>query len=148
MKRHQWTKLPLWMFCARTGEPLKPQHVRYVFRRVVKAAKLPSHYTPHSLRHTFASLLLQKGESPQWVQEMLGHASITLTVDTYGKWLPKRPIRGGVNMLDTLVGSRIGSKTTRKPHGSPEMAGNRREPSLIPSYPYSAPYEELRLKAR
>jgi hypothetical protein len=46
------------------------------------------HHSPHSLRHTFASILLQQEESIQHVQRMLGHASITLTVDTYGKWLP------------------------------------------------------------
>jgi integrase len=58
-----------------------------------KRAKLPPHFTPHSLRHTFASLLLQQGESPVYVQRQLGHASIKLTVDTDGKWLPmgKRP---------------------------------------------------------
>jgi hypothetical protein len=54
----------------------------------VKKAGLPTHFTPHSLRHTFASLLLQQGESPAYVQRQLGHASIKLTVDTYGKWLP------------------------------------------------------------
>jgi hypothetical protein len=40
------------------------------------------------LRHTFASPLLQQGASPAYVQRQLGHASIQLTVDTYGKWLP------------------------------------------------------------
>jgi len=34
-----------------------------------------------------ASLLLQQGESPVYVQRQLGHASIQLTVDTYGRWL-------------------------------------------------------------
>ena len=37
------------------------------------------------LRLTFASLLLQQGESPQYVQRQLGHSSITLTADLYGK---------------------------------------------------------------
>jgi len=59
-----------------------------VFVRLLKRAKLPNHFTPHSLRHTFASQLLQQGESPAYVQRQLGHASIKLTVDTYGKWLP------------------------------------------------------------
>ncbi len=47
---------------------------------------LNSHPTsrPHCLRHTFASLLLQQGESPAYVQGQLDHASIQLTVDTYG----------------------------------------------------------------
>jgi integrase len=56
--------------------------------RLLKRAKLPLHFSPHSLRHTFASLPLQQGESPVYVQRPLGHASIQLTVDTHGKWLP------------------------------------------------------------
>jgi len=148
MKRHRWATMPPWVFSGGSGEPLGPQHVRHVFRRAVKAAGLPEHFTPHCLRHTFASLLLQQGESPQWVQEQLGHASIQLTVDTYGRWLPKRPIRGGVAILDTLIGSKLGAGSPRKSQKGPEMAGNRREPPRIPSYPYSAPYEDLRLKAR
>jgi len=63
-------------------------NVAKAFKRTLRAAALPPHHSPHSLRHTFASLLLQQGEAIQYVQRMLGHASITLTVDTYGKWLP------------------------------------------------------------
>jgi integrase len=88
MKRYKWKTLPPWLFCTRS------HNVRKVFRRCVKAANLPKHFTPHCLRHTFASLLLQAGESPQYVKEQLGHASITLTVDTYGKWFATRPVRG------------------------------------------------------
>jgi hypothetical protein len=51
-------------------------------------AELPPHFTPHSLRHTYASLLIQQGESPVYVQRQLGHSSIQLTVDLYGRWLP------------------------------------------------------------
>ena len=45
------------------------------------------------------SLLLQQGESPAYVQRQLGHASIQLTVDTYGKWLPMGN-KAAVNRLD------------------------------------------------
>jgi len=38
-------------------------------------------------RHTYASLLLSDGVSPVYVQQQLGHASIQITVDTYGKWI-------------------------------------------------------------
>ena len=37
---------------------------------------------------TFASLLLQNGESPQYVKEQLGHSSIKITVDIYGHLVP------------------------------------------------------------
>jgi integrase len=44
--------------------------------------------SPHDLRHTFATLLLMEHISPAYVQRMLGHHSISMTVDTYGHWLP------------------------------------------------------------
>ena len=55
------------------------------------------------------SLLLQQGESPAYVQRQLGHASIQLTVDTYGKWLPMGN-KAAVNRLDDERGSKSGSK--------------------------------------
>jgi integrase len=43
---------------------------------------------PHTLRHTFASMLIQAGESLAYVEEQLGHSSITITVDTYRHLIP------------------------------------------------------------
>jgi integrase len=42
----------------------------------------------HDLRHTFASLLLQNGESPVYVKDQLGHCSIQVTVDLYWHLIP------------------------------------------------------------
>lgn len=78
-------------------------------RAVLKKAKLPLHFSPHSLRHTYASLMLQQGESPAYVQRQLGHASIQLTVDTYGKWLPMGN-KAAVDRLDAVTVAETGSK--------------------------------------
>jgi len=94
-----WKEMPPWVFCTQVGTPLDEHRVRKIFSRVIKNAGLPPHFTPHCLRHTFASLLLQQGESPAYVQRQLGHASIQLTVDTYGKWLPMGN-KAAVNRLD------------------------------------------------
>ena len=51
-------------------------------------------------------LLLQQGESIVYVQRQLGHASIQLTVDTYGKWLPM----GNKAAVDRLDDDYAGSK--------------------------------------
>jgi integrase len=64
--------------------------------------KLDKHFSPHSFRHTFASQLLQLGESPVYVQRQLGHSPIKMTVDTYEKWLPAGN-RAAVNKLDQTV---------------------------------------------
>ncbi len=66
---------------------------------MLKRAKLPAHFTPHCLRHTFASILIADGKSPAYVQDQLGHASIAMTVDTYGKWLPKGD-KAAIDSLD------------------------------------------------
>ncbi|MGI8650938.1 MAG: tyrosine-type recombinase/integrase, partial [Rubrobacter sp.] len=42
----------------------------------------------HDLRHTCATLLLSQGQHPKFVQELLGHSSITTTLDTYSHVLP------------------------------------------------------------
>ena len=55
--------------------------------RTLKAAGLPSHFTPHSLRHTFCSLLVSSGVSPVYVQQQAGHANVAMTVSVYGSWL-------------------------------------------------------------
>jgi integrase len=108
---------------------LLDQHdVTHAFKRLLPAAKLPGHFSPHSLRHTSASLLLQAGVSPVYVQRQLGHASIQLTVDTYGKWLPLGK-KGAVDQLDDAATGHaraVRSVTARRPSGSKTVAARPR----------------------
>ena len=53
----------------------------------MKRAGLP-HIRFHDLRHTCATLLLSKNVHPKFVQELLGHATIAITLDTYSHVLP------------------------------------------------------------
>ena len=53
--------------------------------RVLHVARLPRHFTPHSLRHTFCSLLIADSVSPVYVQQQAGHASVEMTVGVYGR---------------------------------------------------------------
>jgi integrase len=50
--------------------------------------RLQTIITFHDLRHTCASLLFQKNVHPKFVQELLGHASVAITLDTYSHMLP------------------------------------------------------------
>jgi integrase len=61
--KHGWPEMPPWVFCTTGGTPFDDANVRKAMARVLNAAKLPAHFTPPCLRHTFASLLLQQGES-------------------------------------------------------------------------------------
>ena len=75
--------------------------MRHVFTRMLEKAEL-RHIRVHDLRHTFASLLLQQGESVVYVKEQLGHGSIQITVDTYGHLIPGAN-RAAVDRLDDDV---------------------------------------------
>ena len=68
------------------------------FYKYLKEVTLP-HIRFHDIRHTFASLLLQQGESLHYVKEQMGHASIQTTVDIYGHIVPGSN-RKAVNKLD------------------------------------------------
>ena len=57
------------------------------FRRAVKAAKLPE-INLHDLRHTHATLALRAGIHPKVVSERLGHATGSITLDTYSHAIP------------------------------------------------------------
>jgi integrase len=52
------------------------------FKPLLKRAELPA-IRLHDLRHTCATILLMAGKHPKYVQELLGHASISITLDTY-----------------------------------------------------------------
>ena len=71
---------------------------RRVFYRLIEKADVPR-FRIHDIRHTFASLLLQQGESLHYVREQMGHASIQTTVDVYGHLVPGSN-RNAVNRLD------------------------------------------------
>lgn len=84
-----WAEVPRWVFCSSNGKPLcSRSYVSGRFKQILEASELPLHFTPHSLRHTFACLHLQKGVNPVYVQKQLGHSSIQMTVDLYGSWFP------------------------------------------------------------
>jgi integrase len=79
-----------WLFPGGHGLPLSLSGVDRAFNRAAARAHLPEHFTIHSLRHTYATQLLNAGAPVQWVRQQLGHASIQVTVDVYGSGLPAR----------------------------------------------------------
>jgi len=68
-----------YIFLSKYSKPLSTQAVRNVVSKYTKLAMINRHITPHAFRHTFASLLLDSGVDLRFIQEFLGHSSITTT---------------------------------------------------------------------
>lgn len=105
----------------RKGEQRIVKRLSRGMARVLVAAKLPGWHTPHSLRHTFGSILVASGTSLAYIREQLGHASITMTVDVYGSWLPKSDVAAVNRVFDQGSLGRSGSKVVA--NGVSEVAG-------------------------
>ena len=77
-----------WVFHTGKGTPVSCYNLHNrSWKPLLAKAGLP-HTRFHDLRHTAATLLLTKGVHPKIVQEMLGHSSISITLDTYSHVLP------------------------------------------------------------
>jgi integrase len=76
-----------YVFTTENGEPLNPEDVTRYFRQAVKKSMLPK-IRLHDLRHTHATLALQAGVHPKVVSERLGHANVSITLDTYSHAIP------------------------------------------------------------
>jgi integrase len=70
------------VFASVRLEPLDPCVLTHAFARMVKKAGLEG-VTFHTLRHTFASLMLLRGAKPKVISEALGHSSVAFTMDVY-----------------------------------------------------------------
>jgi integrase/recombinase XerD len=67
------------IFLNKYGESLSDRGVRYLFQKYISQVSHKEDITPHSLRHSFATHLLERGADLRVVQELLGHTSISTT---------------------------------------------------------------------
>lgn len=75
----QWIDGGVWFFYNRCGHRLSEQSVRFMLRRYSRSAGIQENVTSHMLRHTFATLLLEENVDIRYIQQILGHSSITTT---------------------------------------------------------------------
>ncbi|MDA8224107.1 MAG: site-specific integrase [Desulfitobacterium hafniense] len=90
------------VFSTSKGTPINPRGLIRKFHEIRKDAGLSTDITVHSLRHTFATRMLERGESLKTVQELLGHADIATTGNTYAHVMPEVKVAAGVNMNGLL----------------------------------------------
>jgi integrase len=90
------------IFASETGEPLERRSIiKYQFKKLLTCAGLPD-IRFHDLRHTCATLLLGRNVNPKIVSEMLGHATIAITLDTYSHVLPNMQNEAAKALEDAL----------------------------------------------
>jgi len=111
-----WSNFDL-IFCSETGTPLSIPNLTYrYFRPVLEKAELPR-IRLYDLRHSCATLLLAENEHPKVVSERLGHASVTLTLDTYSHVLPTMQQGATARLEKLLYGA--GNASGKKKVGTP-----------------------------
>ena len=70
------------VFCSKLGAYLVDSTVARQYKIILKNSKIPMRKF-HDMRHTFATRLFELGEEPKTVQELLGHSTVSITLNTY-----------------------------------------------------------------
>jgi integrase/recombinase XerC len=76
---HLSSELTTPVICQRNGHRMEPRQVQKLLKIHLAAAELPLDMTPHKLRHSFATHMLDNGADLRTVQELLGHANLSTT---------------------------------------------------------------------
>jgi len=111
------------VFPAPLGGPLRfSKWIKRHFKPAARAAGLPGALRLYDLRHTAASLMIREGASVKAVQKQLGHATASITLDTYGHLFPDELDQ----VAERLEATRAAAIETRRaagawPHGGPEV---------------------------
>jgi integrase len=116
------------VFTAPMGGPLRQsKFVPGYFKPAVRAAGLPATLRFYDLRHTAASLLIREGASVKAVQKQLGHATASITLDTYGHLFPDELDQLAERLEDVRARALAARRAAEvSPHRRPEVVSLRK----------------------
>ena len=69
----------IWLFSKKNGKPLSSDTIQRIVKKAALKAGIEKNVTPHVLRHSFATHLLDAGENIRKIQELLGHSNLNTT---------------------------------------------------------------------
>lgn len=72
-------KTSQYLFIDKNGRPIQRTDFNYILKKIVQKSGIKKHISPHTLRHTFATHLLENDADLRSIQEMLGHSDISTT---------------------------------------------------------------------
>ena len=97
VKARKWEESNL-VFPTAHGTLLTRYRLQRYFSRLREVSGIEKHHQFRDFRHTFATLMLSRGVHPKLVQELMGHESISITLDTYSQYIPSM----GAGAVDAL----------------------------------------------
>ena len=89
------------IFASQTGQYISPSNFNRMFRGIQKALNYEVTLGLHSLRHTFATLMLNNGIDVKIVSELLGHSNVSVTYNIYIHTIQSQKIKA-INIIDIL----------------------------------------------
>ena len=84
LKQHSLSEI---VFCSKAGTYISPRNYSRAFQKVLRKAEI-GNCNVHTMRHTFATRLFEAGIPAKTISQLLGHASVSFTLDTYTHVLP------------------------------------------------------------
>lgn len=101
------------VLCKNDGSPMPKSTLFNAFQRILKRVNLNENLRIHSLRHTYAVLMLEAGADIKFVQEQLGHKSVQITSDIYAH-ISKKLEQRNIDKYELYTSNILGSEKQKK----------------------------------
>jgi integrase len=100
LKRMKYYNPDGYVFTTENNTPIRPRNLQNTFDSILSKANI-NHVGLHALRHTFASMLFKKGIDIKTVSEILGHADVRTTYNTYIHLIEEQK-KNAIDVLDDI----------------------------------------------